>query len=100
MTWDVRSVMAMTVVVAMIAVMFMLMFYPRSIDSDLLKVVVGGFMTVGFSAIISYYFGSSAESKSKSETIASIATTAVQQQPAPASPPAPSPPSPPGGAPP
>ena len=57
---------------------FVLAFRPNVPDSDIFKVLIGGFMTVGFASIINFYFGSSSGSKSKDDTLNQIAAAATQ----------------------
>lgn len=66
---DARSLIAILLIVSMVAMTFTLMIRPSVADSDILKVMLGGFMTVGFSSVIQYYFGSSSSSKDKDDTI-------------------------------
>lgn len=89
--FDTRSAIAIALVCSMIAITFVLIFHPAP-DSDILKVLIGGFMTVGFASIINFYFGSSTGSKAKDDTLNQIAVaTAIPPAPIvpPAAPPAP-----------
>jgi len=70
-----QALIAIMLVVAMIALVFVLALRKEPTqDSDLLKIVVGGLMTVGFASIINFYFGSSKESATKGDTLSKIAT--------------------------
>ena len=75
--FDTRSAIAIALVLAMIAMAFVLAFRPALPDSDVFKILIGGLMTVGFSSIISFYFGSSSGSKAKDDTLNQIAANAV-----------------------
>ena len=72
---DTQSFLAMTLVVSIVALVFMLAAIGKS-DSDTFKILVGGLMGVGFSNVIGYYFTSSPGSKLKDETIHAMAATA------------------------
>lgn len=88
-----QSFIAIVLVVAMIALTFAMLFV-KAPDSDVFKMLSGGLMTVGFATIIGFYFGSSAGSKAKDDTIQNIAAastgtgngTATAAPPAPAAP--------------
>ena len=82
--FDTRSVIAITLVLSMIAMALVLGY--NSPDSDTFKIVVGGLMTVGFSSIISFYFGSSSGSKAKDDTLNQIAANATTSGPSGSSP--------------
>lgn len=87
--FDTRSAIALSLVAAMIGMAFVLVFRPSVPDSDVFKMLIGGLMTVGFATIISFYFGSSAGSKAKDDTlnqiaVAGVATAAPQQPVSPA----------------
>lgn len=75
--FDTRSAIAVALVIAMIAMAFVLAFRPAVPDSDVFKILIGGLMTVGFASIINFYFGSSSGSKAKDDTLNQIATNAV-----------------------
>lgn len=77
--WDTKSILAMFLIVSMVGITFTLMFMPATMDNDVLKILIGGFMTVGFTSVINYYFGSSSSSKDKDDTISSM----VIKQPTP-----------------
>lgn len=74
--FDTKSAIAISLVTSMIAMAFVLAL--RAPDSDIFKIVIGGLMTVGFSNIISFYFGSSSGSKAKDDTLNQIAITSSQ----------------------
>jgi hypothetical protein len=73
---DPQSFIAIALVLAMIALVFVLAFRSNLPDSDMFKMVVGGFVTVGFANIVQFYFGSSKGSAAKDDTINKIATDA------------------------
>ena len=84
---DTKSIIALVLVTALIAMMFVLVFRPTIPDSDVFKMLIGGMMTVGFSTVINFYFGSSAGSKAKDDTLNQIAATVTS----PTTPPTPHP---------
>lgn len=56
----------------------MMLFFPvPEANRDVVNVVLGGLMTVGFAGVISYYFGSSQGSDQKNKTIETLAAGAV-----------------------
>lgn len=70
-----RALIAILMIVSMVALAFTLVWRGKEVpDSDMLKMLVGGFMTTGFTTIINYYFGSSRDSSAKTDTISKIAT--------------------------
>ena len=74
--FDTRSAIALILVCSMVGMAFVLAFHPAP-DSDVFKVIIGGLVTVGFSSIISFYFGSSTGSKSKDDTLNKIAASNI-----------------------
>lgn len=70
---DPQSFIAIVLVLSMIALVFVLAFHGAP-DSDMFKLVVGAFVTVGFASIVQFYFGSSKGSAAKDDTINKIAT--------------------------
>lgn len=76
-----QSVIAIGLVVAVIALVFVLALTGKT-ETDTFKIMVGGLMTVGFASVIGFYFGSSASSKTKDDTINALT------QPTPPVPPA------------
>ncbi len=69
-----QALIAIMLIMAMIALAFVLIWRGKDVpDSDMLKMLVGGFMTTGFATIINFYFGSSRGSATKDETISKIA---------------------------
>jgi len=83
-----QTLIAMTLIWAMVVLAFVLIYRGKDVpDSDMLKMLVGGFMTTGFATIISFYFGSSKGSVTKDETINRIATAAPPAAPVPVVPP-------------
>lgn len=70
-----QALIALILIVSMVALMFVLALRTQPTqDSDMLKMVVGGFITVGFASIINFYFGSSKESANKGDALTKIAT--------------------------
>lgn len=84
---DAQSFIAISLVIAMIGLVFVLVFV-KAPDSDVFKMLIGGLMTTGFASIIGYYFGSSKGSTAKDDTISALATNA-EAVPVPAAAPAP-----------
>ena len=75
---ETRDFIAILLILAMIGLMFALVLRPTNIpDTPVANMLIGGFMTVGFSAVIQFYFGSSKGSAAKDDTINSIATGQV-----------------------
>ncbi len=62
---DTRSALAIFLVAALVVMTFTLIFKTTPVESDVLKVLIGGFMTTGFASVIGFYFGSSSSSKDK-----------------------------------
>jgi hypothetical protein len=74
---ETRDFIAIILVMAMVGLMFALVLRPTTIpDTPVTNIVIGGFMTVGFSAVIQFYFGSSKGSVAKDDTINAIAAGA------------------------
>jgi hypothetical protein len=71
---DTPSFLAIVLVISIVSLVFMLALLGRS-DSDVFKILVGGLMTVGFTNIVGFYFGSSASSKTKDDTISAMVST-------------------------
>lgn len=65
---DTQSALAIILVTAVIVLMFVLALTGKT-ETDTFKIMVGGLMTVGFASVIGFYFGSSAGSKTKDDTI-------------------------------
>lgn len=63
----VPEIIALLLVVAVVALTFVLAF--RDPGGDMFKFMVGGLMTTGFAAIVGFYFGSSAGSKAKDDAL-------------------------------
>jgi hypothetical protein len=89
---DTPSFIALILVISIVGLVFLMAITGKS-DSDIFKVLVGGLMTVGFTNIVGFYFGSSQGSKDKDAALATIAsgstpsavaTTAAAQRAAPA----------------
>lgn len=71
---ETRDFLAIMLVIAMIGLLFVLTLRPTAIpDTPVTNIVIGGFMTVGFSAVIQFYFGSSKGSVAKDDTINAMA---------------------------
>lgn len=70
---DTQSIIAVSTVASIIILVFVLAFTGKA-DSDVFKVLTGGLMTVGFAGVMGFYFGSSASSKAKDETINTLAS--------------------------
>lgn len=64
---DMPGAIAIVLIVAVVVLAVMLAF--RDPGGDMFKFMVGGLMTVGFSSIVAFYFGSSAGSKDKDNAI-------------------------------
>jgi hypothetical protein len=79
--FDTPSFIALILVVAIVALVFTLAVLGKS-DSQVFNVLVGGLMTVGFTNIVGFYFGSSASSKTKDETISEMVTRTGNGTPA------------------
>ena len=73
--FDTKSAIAVVLIVSMVAMAFLLAI--RNPDSDIFKMLMGGLVTVGFSNVISFYFGSSSGSKAKDDTLNQIAVSAA-----------------------
>lgn len=71
--FDTRSAIAMVLIIAMVAMAFLLAI--RNPDSDIFKMLMGGLVTVGFASVIGFYFGSSSGSKAKDDTLNQIAAS-------------------------
>lgn len=69
-----QALLAIIMVCSMVALAFVLVF-KQAPDSDIFKMLIGGFMTTGFATIINFYFGSSKGSATKDETISKITTS-------------------------
>ena len=70
---DTPSFIAIILVISIVALVFTLALLGKS-DSQVFNVLVGGLMTVGFTNIVGFYFGSSASSKTKDDTISAMVT--------------------------
>jgi hypothetical protein len=87
---ETRDFIAIILVAAMVGLMFALVLRPTAIpDTPVANIVIGGFMTVGFSAVIQFYFGSSKGSVTKDDTISTLTAAAAESAPIVVSPPAP-----------
>lgn len=75
---EVRDVLALVLVGGMVALVFVLALRPTSLpDTPMFNMIVGGYVTVGFTSIIQFYFGSSKGSAAKDDAINTMATTAA-----------------------
>jgi len=70
---DTPSFLAVVLVISIVGLVFMLAVMGQA-NTDTFKILVGGLMTVGFTNIVGFYFGSSSSSKAKDETINTMAT--------------------------
>lgn len=66
---------ALALIASIVLLVFTLAFMGRA-DSDVFKVLVGALVSVGFTNIVGFYFGSSASSKAKDDTISTMANSA------------------------
>lgn len=72
-----QALIAIIMVISMVILAFVMIFRGQALpESDMLKMLIGGFMTTGFATIINYYFGSSRGSVNKDETINKMAANA------------------------
>lgn len=69
------ATIALMLIASIVLLVFTLAFMGRA-DSDVFKVLVGALVSVGFTNIVGFYFGSSASSKSKDDTISTMAVAA------------------------
>jgi ammonia channel protein AmtB len=76
-----QGFIAVTLVLAMVSLVFVLVYRGSVPESDMLKMVVGGLMTTGFATIIGFYFGSSKGSKDKDDALITKATVPVPPTP-------------------
>jgi hypothetical protein len=65
---DTQSSIAFALVFAVVVLIFVMALTGKT-ETDTFKIMVGGLMTVGFSNVIGFYFGSSQGSKTKDDTI-------------------------------
>lgn len=72
MNLNTPSIIAVMLIGAIVALVFLLAFMGHA-DSDVFKVLVGALVSVGFTNIVGFYFGSSASSKAKDDTIQTMA---------------------------
>ena len=72
---SITGLIAIVLTISIVGLVALLAFLGQT-DTDTFKILVGGLMTVGFTNIVGYYFGSSASSKGKDETILTMAGTA------------------------
>jgi hypothetical protein len=81
---ETRDFIAIILICAMVGLMFALVLRPITVpDTPVTNMLIGGFMTVGFSAVIQFYFGSSKGSAAKDDTINTIAVGAAADAVAP-----------------
>jgi hypothetical protein len=73
---DTPSFIALILVISIVGLVFLLAITGKS-DSDTFKILVGALMSVGFTNIVGFYFGSSQGSKDKDTALASIASGSV-----------------------
>ncbi len=65
--------LAFILVSSIVGLVFLLAFLGQT-DTDTFKILVGALMSVGFTNVIGFYFGSSVSSKAKDETISTLVT--------------------------
>lgn len=83
---DVQGYLAAMLPTSTVLLIFVLVFHPLPQGTDdVTKTAIGALLTVGFASIISFYFGSSAGSKSKDNTINKIAEQSAGPIPTPPS---------------
>ncbi len=70
---SVTGVIAIILTGSVVGLVALLAFLGQT-DTDTFKILVGGLMTVGFTNVVGYYFGSSSSSKAKDETISTLVT--------------------------
>ena len=70
---DTPSFLAIVLVISIVSLVFMLAVMGQA-NTDTFKILVGGLMTVGFTNIVGFYFGSSSSSKAKDDTISAMVT--------------------------
>jgi hypothetical protein len=68
---DTQSLIAVSLTMSIIGLVFLLALTGQ-VNSDTFKILVGGLMSVGFTNVVGFYFGSSAGSKAKDESIATL----------------------------
>jgi hypothetical protein len=68
---DTPSFLAMILVASIVGLVFLLALMGKS-DTDTFKILVGALMSVGFTNIVGFYFGSSSSSKAKDDTISAM----------------------------
>lgn len=78
---DIRSALALLVILAVIVLTFILVFHPIKDSDDVTKMVIGGLMTVGFVTIVNFFFGSSKGSSDKDAALMNAPPPVVPQPP-------------------
>jgi hypothetical protein len=71
---DTAAFIANVLVLSIVGLVFALVVTGQT-DTDVFKVLVGALMSVGFTNIVGFYFGSSKGSQAKDDTLATMATT-------------------------
>lgn len=74
-----QTLIGVVLVLAVVILTFVLAFKDPS--GDMFKFMIGGLMTTGFAAIIGFYFGSSAGSKSKDDALMLAAKSGASTPP-------------------
>jgi heme A synthase len=74
---DTAAFIANVLVLSIVGLVFALVVTGKT-DTDVFKVLVGALMSVGFTNIVGFYFGSSQGSKEKDTAITTMATTQAQ----------------------
>lgn len=76
---ETRDCIAIVLVGGMVALVFVLALRPSAVpDTPMFNMIVGGYVTVGFTSIIQFYFGSSKGSVAKDDTINAMSATAAE----------------------
>ncbi len=78
---NIAALIAVLLTLSIVGLVFLLAFLDKT-DTDTFKILVGALMSVGFTNVIGFYFGSSQSSKNKDETITAMATGAGTGGPA------------------
>jgi hypothetical protein len=73
---DTPSLIAATLVGAIVVLPYVMIATGKT-DTDVFKVLVGALISVGLTNVVGFYFGSSASSKVKDETINTMASAGV-----------------------
>ena len=74
---DTAAFIANVLVLSIVGLVFALVITGQT-DTDVFKVLVGALMSVGFTNIVGFYFGSSKGSQAKDDTLQTMANTQAQ----------------------